>query len=940
MSNYGLPKYDIYREWIRRARTYGEKWGDIVYALKRDEVELAEFLKEQAVYNWWDITVKEWKEIVGLEKIAEEQTKDIDIIGGQAMIMDEGEGNEVTIPMSRQSSWQLYKNRLLSKGFKEYVVNDLEKTTLKILKRLSKDTTEILPVKGLVIGNVQSGKTANMAALMAMAADWGWNMFIVLSGTIENLRQQTHARLCSDLFSDLKHPGNLYWTALEHLSKKSAYGQRAQDLHFEEDPQNRCRYFTVCLKNPARLRKLIQWLQSDINKQKQMKILVIDDESDQAGINTADISNGDRRTINRLICNLVNGKNEKGQELQVKYKAMNYIGYTATPYANVLNEAGEESLYPRSFISTLGVSKEYFGPQQIFGIDGGDYDGMDIVRTIRQQDLDEIKQIHDEASLYIPQSLKNALCWFMCGVACMRLWGHAQPISMLIHTSQKTEHHRNIADAIKNWIRSKESEEICNMCEKVWNEETQKLTFQKFREQYPDYDRKDKEIPQYPNFSDIKEQLLILLKKEISNIPLGEEEELEYHEGIHLCIDNCKNNGLNEDGMYVRLAYPNSKNTPSPAPAFIVVGGATLSRGLTIEGIISTFFLRSVNQADTLMQMGRWFGYRKGYELLPRLWITAKTNDQFKFLSALDQELREEIHYMDTMGLSPAQYGPKVKNTPKYSFIRITAKNRMQSAKPTDMDFSGSFSQTYLFDNDIEKLSNNKRTAEEFITNLGEPEKRKECNQHAENTMIWRNVNFSFIKELLINYQFQDRLMVFNDIYSVISWIENITKEGKLENWNVVVAGKINGTNKWKLPYGDITKVNRTRKADYKEEKIINIGALRDPRDIIADVDLDGQSEELIDSVRNFKSKVAKEIRSLAGLDTVPQLIIYIIDKDSKVERSSESRKDLDAVEDIVGICMNIPGGKRGTDYTSTVSIHLKHSVFNDEGDLEEKNEN
>lgn len=72
--------------------------------------------------------------------------------------------------------------------------------------------------------------------------------------------------------------------------------------------------------------------------------------------------------------------------------------------------------------------------------------------------------------------------------------------------------------------------------------------------------------------------------------------------------------------------------------------------------------------------MGRWFGYRKGYELLPRLWITSKTNDQFKFLAALDQELRDEIHEMDTLGKSPANYGPRVKNTPKASFIRITAK--------------------------------------------------------------------------------------------------------------------------------------------------------------------------------------------------------------------------------------------------------------------------
>lgn len=200
---------------------------------------------------------------------------------------------------------------------------------------------------------------------------------------------------------------------------------------------------------------------------------------------------------------------------------------------------------------------------------------------------------------------------------------------------------------------------------------------------------------------------------------LMREGDLSYHKGIHLCIDNCTNNGITSDGMHVRLAYPDPSNMPSPAPAFIVVGGATLSRGLTIEGLISTFFLRSVGQADTLMQMGRWFGYRKKYELLPRLWITDKTRQQFVFLAALDQELRDEIQQMDITGRSPADYGPKVKNSPKVSFIRITAKNRMQAATEAAMDYSGASNQTYLFDNNATILKENIRITEEFISELG-----------------------------------------------------------------------------------------------------------------------------------------------------------------------------------------------------------------------------
>ena len=680
----------------------------------------------------------------------------------------------------------------------------------------------------------------------------------------------------------------------------------------------------------------------EIVADRDVEIPGMEKEADQAGINTANVNSSTIKTINRLIRDLVNGKNEKSQEISNKYKAMNYIGYTATPYANILNEAGEDSLYPRNFISTLSVSKEYFGPQQIFGFEGGDYDydGLDIVRIIDEDDLQAIKEIHEEGSPYVPLALQDAICWFLCGVACMRIWGYGKPISMLIHTSQKTDHHQNIAEAVRDWIVSKDVDEMIRRCEKVWNTETSQFTFEKFREQYPQYDRKDEEINRYPSFEDIRKEITILLSKEPTNIPLDEDDEFAYHEGIHMCIDNCKNNGITDDGMYVRLAYPTADNMPTPAPAFIVVGGATLSRGLTIEGLISTFFLRSVSQADTLMQMGRWFGYRKGYELLPRLWITSKTNDQFKFLAALDQELRDEIHEMDTLGKSPANYGPRVKNTPKASFIRITAKNRMQSAQATDMDFSGSFNQTYLFDNDVAALKHNIVETEKFIASLGQPEERKECNQHAENTFIWRNVEFSLVKKYLEEYKFNSRLGVFNDIASVIAWIEKISAEGKLENWNIILAGKGSGS-VWNSPVGPVKKVSRTRKKLKNEsDTVINIGVLRDPKDIIADIDLEGQPQEIVSKVKDFKSKYAKEIRSLAGLDSTPQMIVYIIDKDSKAVKGSDTREDLNSVEDIVGICMNIPGGKRGTDYTATVSIHMQNNPFDDEGDLEGTNEN
>lgn len=941
MANLALVIYDKPRKWITDSREHGISWEEIEYGRKGNYAGLQSFLALQMDINFWpEMSIADWQQLVQSQKNAEERVKVIELLDGIAHIHDSRQDNAITVPEDDMSSWQLYKKKLLSDGFKKETVDEIERTTLKILKRLNGDTTSTGPIKGLVIGNVQSGKTANMAALMAMAADWGWNMFIVLSGTIENLRIQTQNRL----FNDLNQQGALWWRPLQHLSKKVDISQKAQSLHFDQGSKER--YFTVCLKNSTRLRNLIQWAQADRNKQRQMKILVIDDEADQAGINTCKIDQAELSRINKLIRALVNGKNEKNEDVDSQYLAMNYIGYTATPYANILNEAGEGSLYPRSFITTLAVSKEYFGPQQIFGYAGDSvsFDGMDIVRTIDSEELTELKSIHDGDAFTAPESLLDAVCWFMCGVACMRIWGYKKPVSMLIHTSQLTAHHGAIASVVNDWIVNTLPKDIIKRSERVWYEETSKFSLETFRSQYPTYDRPDEDINRYPNFSEVEEQLDILLGAGISHIELDAEGTLTYHKGIHLCIDNCANNGISSDGMHVRLAYPESNNMPSPAPAFIVVGGATLSRGLTIEGLISTFFLRSVGQADTLMQMGRWFGYRKKYELLPRLWITEKTRQQFIFLAALDQELRDEIQHMDITGRSPSDYGPKVKNSPKASFIRITAKNRMQAATEAAMDYSGASNQTYLFDNNLEILRDNIRYTEEFIGELGAV--WLPGNNYFENDVVWRDISFSTVRKYIERFHFCSRLKVFNDTKPLMDWIEKVTGEGKLGNWSVIVAGKKNATNgTWTLPNGKtVNKVNRSKKANQNEsdDSLLDIGVLRDPMDLFADVDIDSISDPdvkqlILTSISGSKAAGAAGLRDRTGLDTTPQLIIYRVDRNSV---GSGARRNLGATEDIIGISIYIPGGRIGTSYVSSISIKMKNEIFDGDPDLEGTDEN
>lgn len=157
------------------------------------------------------------------------------------------------------------------------------------------------------------------------------------------MRKQTQNRL----HKDLKHDGNLTWTQLDHLSKKhSPTGQRLCDLYLQESSNQR--YMTVCLKVKSRLEDLIEWIEADQTNIKNLKVLVIDDEADQAGINTGDVyTDSERKTINRLILNLVHCRNKKAKTnddntYNSHYQAMNYISYTATPYANCLNEIGKK----------------------------------------------------------------------------------------------------------------------------------------------------------------------------------------------------------------------------------------------------------------------------------------------------------------------------------------------------------------------------------------------------------------------------------------------------------------------------------------------------------------------------------------------------------------------------------------------------------------------
>ncbi len=899
--------------WIQKARRNNKSWEEIKFGFGSTEDELSVFLHKRIVEDFWpdNITKELFWEIIDEQRRIEDNQD-------SGFISSNPDKPNPLIPSPIEgSAWQCYKETLKDNHFDFETRTTIENTTAKILSYLSNNTYDMERndvVKGLVIGNVQSGKTANMEALMSMTADNGWNMYIILSGTIENLRKQTQQRFKDDLF---KHHGTINWDEIDRpeLGKSKS----AQELYLKKT--DNIRYFTVCLKNSTRLNRLIKWLQADKNQMKNMRILVIDDESDQAGVNTANIDEDEKTKIYKCITNLINQKTVNDEIAPEKFGAMNYIGYTATPYANMLNDPRCESLYPKNFISTLSVSHQYFGPQQIFGNDDLGYRGLPIVNEIDEDEIANLIDLHLTADAEdLPVSLKESLLWFICGAACMRSLKSTKPVSMLIHTSQKTDHHANIAKAIQQWLDITSIETIIDECESIWKKQTEKFDFEKLTELYSDYKVDENTFKEYPSFETIKpfiKAMLSISDRKYTHIELSDDKKKEFNRGIHICVDNCKNTAPKnnpDDGTYyhLRLAYPGKDDKLDFAPAFIVIGGATLSRGLTIEGLISSYFLRSVGQADSLMQMGRWFGYRKGYELLPRLWLTEDTIKQFKYLSSMDNELRDTIKEMEKAGKSPYDYRIRIKLPKEQGLIALTSKNKMQSVKEK-RDYSGTYKQTYKFDNNEETMQHNIEAFETFLDKLGAPQSGGK-NKYGESAQIWKCIRVETILSFLESYKFSQALP---ECENVVKWIKTDKVKNVLGLWNVVLAGNKNPSDKLGVYEHNDYSVNKVNRSKYNKkleenDSIINLGTLRNPFDLIADIDI-SKDQNLITPISEVTASKVKQLRRRSSEKETPQLLIYVVSANSTADDDKENRISLGINHDLIGLSINIPEQSEST---------------------------
>ncbi|WP_052962736.1 Z1 domain-containing protein [Pseudomonas fluorescens] len=930
------PRYDRCRDYIDLCRQQNQEWQELLSPGKTEE-ELDQWLDMQMRFYFWPSlgnTSAErrqcWHELVAGKQAAEQRA--VETSRPLVAVGIEETEPDIMVAASARSAWQLYQKHLFDQGWKKTAVTNIGASALKTLRYMRRNSPE--PVKGLIVGHVQSGKTASMAGLIAMAADNRWNLFIVLTGTLENLRVQTRDRL----FNDLVRPGNLNWRLINHPSPDSPPEYQARNMNFTSNSDDR--HLIVCLKNPARLERLIGWIKELQAGMGNMRIVVIDDEADQAGINTADVSSEERTRINKLIVELVN----------LSAQSVNYIAYTATPAANFLNEGPGEGLYPENFIIALKQSDEHFGPVQIFGNSDTGQEALGIVRTVSKDDLERISAVHDGNISELPKSLEDSVLWFLCCVAAMRVRGFSRPVSMLVHTSSRQAHHTGVDEAIKSMLERFATQHGTNpegfkrQCQQFWERVTADLDVTDFATRFPLYGRLEA-IEACPDFDEIYPEFEALLA-EVTAIQLDKAGALRYHRGVHVCVDNCANNGINDENEMRRLFYPQTPANGGPdfATAFIVIGGGTLSRGLTIENLVSTFFLRGSAQADSLMQMGRWFGYRKGYELLPRIWMPEETLGKFEFMAQAEEDLRDELERCERQGTKPSEFGPRVRINPRMSWLRPTAKNRMQRAIGAMYDFSGVNRQTTLF-HDGAGSGNIHRENFEFTGRFLRA--RGKGTIGGFGSQVWRGVEVSDVSEFLRGFTFHPASQFFSDISPFLEWLKEHAKKAGFNTWNVVVAGtEAKAGGGWGLPGVNVGRVTRTRLGQERSDGAVSIGALRDPRDLLADLDSEVSD---IPSGKAFTNTYIESLRKKHGVGHVPQLLLYLIDKDSKpksrptseapkdseVPQFDRSRQPLAAQADIVGVSIWLPGANIGKqkNFVTHVTVNIP-AAFTD-GEVE-----
>jgi Z1 domain len=662
--------------------------------------------------------------------------------------------------------WKRYKKLLVKEGLPQDVVTKLDQVTDQILSRLGNPNKDVpWDRRGMVVGHVQSGKTANYTGLICKAADAGYRLIIVIAGIHNNLRNQTQERIDEGFigrdtgrmnsashkartigvgeFEDDRVPVSLT-TAFADFNKATANNNKSQIGSYNVP------VVLVIKKNYRTLKNLIDWLKENSAKGDQEMIdqpmLLIDDEADNASINTK-YSKEDVTKINGQI-----------RDILKTFHRSCYVGYTATPFANIFIDPDQESemygedLFPQHFIIGLDAPTNYFGGKRVF-VDGNPEDGApEFLRFINDNEdylpmLHKMTQQIDE----LPPSLHEALCSFLLARTIRNLRGQASKhASMLVNASRFT--------VVQGLLRNRLHQALENI------------------------------------------QDSLRVNGAIGQIGLADPEIAELHEvwrkefsGLEFTWSEVQG-ALFGAAVSAKVVEVNSSNNgldySSPGQTVIAVGGYSLSRGLTLEGLSTTWFLRNTAMYDTLMQMGRWFGYRTGYEDLCRIWMPESAVAWYTHIAEATEELHIELRRMEKAKLSPKNFGLAVRSHPKA--LLVTARNKLGSGKKiVSVGLSSQFVETARLDASVRALAENRRNARRMVEALDAGGFLEE--KSVGGTLV-RGVPVAVIDEFLRDWINAEQA-ISTQITPLRSYIDNRSTD-ELGYWDVLIGSLNEGENR------------------------------------------------------------------------------------------------------------------------------------------------
>jgi hypothetical protein len=686
--------------------------------------------------------------------------------------------------------WRRYSDYLNHKPLWTLdAVADIDESTDAVLNFMVDPSLGIKQdVYGLVFGYVQSGKTAHYLGVLNKATDAGYKIIIVLAGIHNNLRSQTQIRLEEEFLGyDVRGAADDSQSAIGvGVGQSVSYHLQALTSREEKGDFNKIKagtsmnppFVVVTKKNASVLSQLIKYISNlpvattdDKGKRHfsaEYPLLVIDDEADQASLNTKDCYNADGTLKDDFNPTTIN-KHIRG--LLGLFECYSYVGYTATPFANIFIPPKMEStkygkdLFPKDFIVNIPRPKNYIGALEYFGLTDGDDEikAMPLFREIdKGKDYLGKGTKKDDPVGAIPDDLKKALKTFVISVAVRNLRGqYANPNSMLIHIV-RFKGQQNI---IKRKVEKYFNEEIYNF---IKNGD---LGIEKeLRELW----EADYEVTTASMKADFSQYIGRLAPIEWSAVY---QEIVRFIKAKEFTIYSI--NGDSSD----TLIYENHKGEPFNV---IVIGGDKLSRGLTLEGLIVSYFTRSSNTYDTLMQMGRWFGYRPGYLDLCRLYTTKVLYGYFVDISRATEDLVRQIDYMgNVVKQTPMEFGLGVESNPD---LLITNRNKLRTGQKMKRDFSAHLSQTRILDIDAGQFNENFSAVENLIYTMGAPASESDIASRVYRRIgkhfYWFDVSGYDVAQFLETYKTSASATRTNSKY-MSDYIKNQITVGGLTNWTV-----------------------------------------------------------------------------------------------------------------------------------------------------------